>query len=120
MLNRLAMDTAVEAGPEMVSPTYVPDLAHVAFDLLIDAADGLWHLTNPGALSRHGFVRRVAEKAGLDPAAVAALPGDAGFNRALTSERGVLLPPLDSAIDRYVRECEFPWDESDVPAVAAE
>jgi dTDP-4-dehydrorhamnose reductase len=114
------MDGAVKAGPELVSPTYVPDLAHVAFDLLIDGAYGLWHLTNPGALSRHGFIRRVAETAGLDPAAVAPLPGDAALNRALTSERGVLLPPLDSAIDRYLRESEIAWDERDIPAVAAE
>jgi dTDP-4-dehydrorhamnose reductase len=120
ILNELAMDGAVKAGPELVSPTYVPDLAHVAFDLLIDGAYGLWHLTNPGALSRHHFIRRVAEKAGLDPAAVALRPEDGTLNRALTSERGVLLPPLDSAIDRYLRESEIAWDERDIPAVAAE
>jgi dTDP-4-dehydrorhamnose reductase len=119
-LNALARDGAVEIGLEVVSPTYVPDLAHAVLDLLIDGATGLWHVTNPGKLSRHAFVLRLAEDVGMDPGAVAPLSGGPVLNRALTSERGVLLPPLESAIERFVRDSEVDWVGRDSPAVAAE
>src|SRR5947209_16752139 len=38
------------ARDSVVSPTYVPDLAGVCLDLLIDGERGLWHLSNQGAL----------------------------------------------------------------------
>ena len=120
LLNALARDGAVDVGPEVVSPTYVPDLAHAVFDLLIDGASGLWHVTNPGELSRRLFARRVAEGAGFAPGAVGVQPGDAALNRALVSERGILIPPLESAIARFFRDSQFDWREPALPAVAAE
>ena len=101
----------------VVSPTYVPDLVHAALDLLIDGAGGVWHLATPGALTWAELVRRAANLDGLDPRRVAGretrrLGGRAlrPACRALASERGTLLPPLDDALARY-------WEASD-PLVA--
>ena len=56
----------VEAGTDIVSPTYVPDLVHEVLNLLIDGAAGLWHLANPGALSWDDLALRAARLAGYD------------------------------------------------------
>jgi dTDP-4-dehydrorhamnose reductase len=97
------------ASDAVVSPTYVPDLAHAALDLLVDGADGVWHLANPGATTWADFARRGAAAAGLDAGRVDGCPTASlglrarrpGFS-ALTSERALLLPPLENAICRYV------------------
>jgi dTDP-4-dehydrorhamnose reductase len=91
----------------------VPDLAHVALDLLIDGEAGIWHLTSPGEVSWRNLAVNVAERAGLDPRLVlAADENGPRRNTALTSERGVLLPPLDSALGRYFLECQADWSAS--------
>jgi dTDP-4-dehydrorhamnose reductase len=46
--------------------------------------------------------------------------GEAPLNTALTSERGLLLPPLESALDRFFRDSEVDWALPDRAAVAAE
>ncbi len=87
-----------------VSPTYVPDLVHAALDLLVDGETGLWHLANPGDVSWHQFGRLVAEGAGYDPAMVLPTDGEAApASTVMTSERGVLLRPLETAIEDYLR-----------------
>ncbi|HEX4892558.1 MAG TPA: SDR family oxidoreductase [Hyphomicrobiaceae bacterium] len=87
-----------------VSPTYVPDLVDTTLDLLIDQATGIWHVANDGHLTWREFAQRVARVTGLDETLVQ----DAGSNQtgmtAIRSERGVRLPGLDEAIERYVRE----------------
>jgi dTDP-4-dehydrorhamnose reductase len=96
----------------VVSPTYLPDLANAALDLLIDGERGVWHLANAGAVSWAELARRVARAAGHDPALVDALvrarparelPFVAPRPRwsALGSERGTLLPSLDDALARF-------------------
>ena len=87
----------------LVSPTYVPDLCHAALDLLIDGETGLWHLANQGALSWHEFACRLAFGAGYDTARVLPLD-DERADRALTSARGILLRPVDDAINAYLDE----------------
>ncbi|MDQ3744853.1 MAG: SDR family oxidoreductase, partial [Acidobacteriota bacterium] len=99
----------------VVSPTYVPDLAGVCLDLLIDGERGLWHLSNQGALTWAELARRAAVLAGLDAELVEARPSSSlglvaarpRFS-ALASERGLLLPPLESALRRYVCERAAP------------
>jgi dTDP-4-dehydrorhamnose reductase len=49
----------------VVSPTYVPDLAHASLDLLLDGESGLWHLTNEGAMSWYELARHAASACGL-------------------------------------------------------
>lgn len=99
---RVAYDT-------VVSPTYVPDLVNATLDLLVDGERGVWHLANGGALSWFDFARLVADKAGLDssriigvPISELRLPARRPSNSALTSERGILMPKLETAIDAWL------------------
>ena len=111
-LRSLAAAETVEAPDDsVVSPTYVPDLVDAALDLLIDAESGLWHLANAGAASWAELARRAAERAGLDTSAVEGCSSsELGLiarrpaQSALASERGQLLPSLDSALERYFAE----------------
>lgn len=103
-----AGDPVLAAHDQVVSPTYVPDLAHTLLDLLIDREQGVWHLANVGAVSWVDLAREAAERAGLDTSLVLAIAGADLGQRArrpaysvLGSERGVLLPSLESALDRY-------------------
>lgn len=102
------------ADDAIVSPTYVPDLVHIALDLLIDGEAGLWHLANPGAVSWAELALRVAEQARLDATLIQPLPTRAlgllaqrPAYSVLGSERGNLLPCLHQGIDRYLTECEI-------------
>ena len=101
------------AEDQWVSPTYVPDLAHAALDLLVDGESGIWHLSNQGAVSWHRFAQMAAEAAGLDPGLVQGLPTSALGQLArrprysvLTSERALLMPKLEDGLARYVVDCE--------------
>jgi dTDP-4-dehydrorhamnose reductase len=97
----------------VVSPTYVPDLVNACLDLLIDGERGLWHLSNPGALSWAEFARLAARLAGLDESLIEERPSSSlnfaarrPAYSALASERGALLPALEHALSRYVAECD--------------
>ncbi|HEY9697885.1 MAG TPA: family 1 glycosylhydrolase [Trichocoleus sp.] len=101
----------IAASDAIVSPTYVPDLVNTTLDLLIDGESGLWHLANAGAIAWADLARDVATLAGLDSARIHACPAKElnwvaprPIYSALSSERGVLLPSLDGAIDRYLNE----------------
>jgi dTDP-4-dehydrorhamnose reductase len=100
------------AADAMVSPTYVPDLAHATLDLLVDGERGVWHLANPGAVSWAELARTAARLAGADPSLVEArstrdlAPAPRPACSVLGSERGTLLPTLDDALGRYIRERE--------------
>ncbi len=98
---RAGRDWTVPSG--MVSPTYVPDLANAALDLLIDGERGIWHLANQDAVSWLEFVRRGAALAGVDATRLHE-EQVAGRYTVLGSERGALLPPLDDALARYIAE----------------
>ena len=93
-----------------ISPTYVPDLAHAALDLMIDGASGIWHLANRGQVSWHGFAVLLAEAAGLDADAVAVADhGAPSAMTVLTSERGIVMPTLEHGIDRYLHDSQDRW-----------
>lgn len=104
-LSRVSQRHPLQASNDIVSPTYVPDLAHVVLELLIDGGSGIWHLANPGSISWFEFARRTVEAAGYDPRLVEAHGGGSQTNTSLATSRGILLPPLESAIDRYFRDC---------------
>jgi dTDP-4-dehydrorhamnose reductase len=98
------------AHDRAITPTYVPDLCHAVLDLIIDGETGIWHLSNGDAVSWAEFARRVADASDLDPGLVVSVPGDdlgwralRPLNCALVSERGVLMPSLESAIARFAR-----------------
>jgi dTDP-4-dehydrorhamnose reductase len=88
----------------MVSPTYVPDLVHTSLDLLIDRATGVWHLANQGVISWHELAVRAASAAGIDARSLVRAENVQASATALSSERGVLLPPLEGALHRYARD----------------
>ena len=106
-LERLRADRRFVADAETtVSPTYVPDLVHATLDLLVDGESGLWHLANDGAVTWFEFARRAAAAAGADerlvePAPAQSLPAPRPRYSVLGSERALLLPPLDDALERY-------------------
>jgi dTDP-4-dehydrorhamnose reductase len=96
----------------IVSPTYLPDLVNASLDLMIDDEQGLWHLTNGGALSWVEFARMAAKRLNLKASLIVRRSAsEMGYvalrpkNSALTSERAQLLPELGNALDRYIREC---------------
>ncbi|HEY0406716.1 MAG TPA: sugar nucleotide-binding protein, partial [Pyrinomonadaceae bacterium] len=118
----------VAASDAVVSPTYVPDLVNASLDLLIDDERGLWHLSNNGALTWAELARRVATLAGLNPQNVLARPtaqlhyaAPRPLYSVLGSERGRLLPTLEDAIARYLREPEAQLEQrpQDKKAMAA-
>ena len=110
-LRDLAAGLKVEVSDEAhVSPTYVPDLANAVLDLLIDRAGGIWHLANRGAISWYEFAARAARQAGVDTSALVRTRGGGRGITALATERGLLLPGIDHAIERYLRENTQAWD----------
>lgn len=120
-LNRLSRGFGVEARADVVSPTYVPDLVHVTLDLLIDNERGVWHLANPGEVSWRALAEDLAVRSGFDPALVEGGKVETTLNTALTSERGILLPSLESALDRFFRDSEIEWTlNPEIMSVAAE
>lgn len=120
VLNTLSSGNVVEAGHDVVSPTYVPDLVHAALDLLIDGGTGVWHVTNPGEISWRQLAERIARLGGFGAELVGGTADGEALNTALASERGILLPPLDSALERFFRDSEVDWAASDALSVAAE
>jgi dTDP-4-dehydrorhamnose reductase len=112
VLRELAQGRHVEATDQMlVSPTYVPDLVHATLDLLVDDATGIWHLANRGSISWHDLALQVAREAGVDTASLVKVSGGRSGMTSRATERGLILPPLDSAIERFVRECGVAWQE---------
>ncbi len=105
VLASLAAGHTIKASADVVSPTYTPDLVHVVLDLLIDGATGIWHLPSPGALSWIDFASAVARQAELDPELITNVDGPKR-NISLTSERGLLLPPLETTVERFVSTAE--------------
>ncbi len=98
----------------IVSPTYVPDLVNASLDLLIDGESGLWHLSNPSELSWADFATMAAKAHGLEtryirPCTAQEISMAAirpGYS-VLGSERGILLPALEHALERYLSEASL-------------
>lgn len=90
----------------IVSPTYVPDLVHATLDLLLDEEKGIWHLSNEGALSWHDFAQQFLDRAQIDSRQLRARSGAEPRDTSLASSRGMLLRPLERAIDDFVSHSE--------------
>jgi dTDP-4-dehydrorhamnose reductase len=101
------------AHDAIVSPTYIPDLVHACLDLLIDGEHGLWHVANKGQISWAALAHETASLAKIDSDSLEScelaelrLPATRPRFSVLTSERAVLLPTLENAMERFVRDCE--------------
>ena len=99
-------DRIAASGNTIVSPTYLPDLVHTVLDLLLDEEKGIWHLTNQGAISWHDLAAEIADRAKLDRRRIILPERDVPVNTSLTSDRGLLLRPLSSALDDFMRYAE--------------
>ena len=112
VINTLSENNNFVAAEDIfISPAYVPDLVNASLDLLIDNEKGIWHLTNKGEISWSDFAKKVSDKAGLnidlvDPQPLHLLNWRAQRPKysVLTSEKGIILPSLDNALNRYLRE----------------
>jgi dTDP-4-dehydrorhamnose reductase len=97
------------ANDVSITPTYVPDLVNTALDLLLDEERGIWHLTNEGTCTWAELARQAVAAAGLDTACIVPQPVAAfgwaavrpSFS-ALGSQQGVLLPSIESGLQRYL------------------
>ena len=110
VLDTLARGAPYTAASDLtVSPTYVPDLVHACLDLIIDREAGVWHLTNGTALTWVELAGKAALLADIDTsrleerrAADFHFQARRPYYSALGSKRGILLPPLDNAIARFI------------------
>jgi dTDP-4-dehydrorhamnose reductase len=119
ILNTLSSGERVEASVDVVSPTYVPDLVNTSLDLLIDGGTGIWHMANIGETSWRDLAAMAAERAGFNPELVTDADDMPGLNTALSTERGILMPRLESALDRFFIDSEVEWSD-EVMKTAAE
>jgi dTDP-4-dehydrorhamnose reductase len=94
-----------------ISPSYVPDLVNTALDLLLDEAEGIWHLACRDGCTWAELARLAARKVGLSeefiiPRSVAELGLAAPRPRQsmLTSEKGMIQPSIDDALERCLAE----------------
>lgn len=94
-----------------ISPTYIPDLVNTSLDLLLDGETGIWHLANKGEVSWSELAQMSASLAGIQANSLIscsgielALSATRPEYSVLRSERGQLLPTLDSALSRYFNE----------------
>ena len=66
MINAAKADKPLKVVADQIgSPTFTHDLADATLDLLEHDAAGVWHLTNAGSVSWHGFTAAILEEFGL-------------------------------------------------------
>ena len=97
----------------IISPTYVPDLAHTSLDLLIDEASGICNISNKGSISWAMLASEIAKRSGYDPKYFKPLtlsemnfPASRPAYSVLDTEKGYELPSLEHALDMFFREQE--------------
>ncbi|MBA2466028.1 MAG: sugar nucleotide-binding protein [Sphingomonas sp.] len=95
-------EDVVACDKTIVSPTYVPDLVHASLDLMLDEEKGIWHLTNQGAVSWHELACEIADLAKVEGGRVIRAKGTSKADTSLSSNRGLMLRPLDEALGDWV------------------
>lgn len=106
-------ETFTAATDALISPTYVPDLVHTTLNLMLDGEKGIWHLANQGQTTWAEFAQRAAEILQL-PTLTLERKKVVDFNfsaqrpayTVLGSARGSIMPTLEDALQRFVRESE--------------
>lgn len=99
------------ASDVLISPTYVPDLVHATLDLVIDDEKDIWHIANKGAISWAELAQEAAKQFDLNadlinsvPIAGMNLQAQRPKNSVLSSEKGIILPNINNALERYFDE----------------
>ncbi|HYH00575.1 MAG TPA: sugar nucleotide-binding protein [Terriglobales bacterium] len=119
-LRNIAAGREFHAAPDaIVSPTYVPDLINASLDLLIDGAEGIWHLANAGALSWMSLAITAAEMKGFRSELVVprstsefGWPAQRPVYSVLGSENASIMPSVVDALSRYAHECVIKPEET--------
>jgi dTDP-4-dehydrorhamnose reductase len=100
--------TFTAAADVTISPTYLPDIADVTLDLLMDRERGVWHLAT-GSVIWSDLVREAVDGARLDSRKILEVPSaELGWKArrplqsVLHSTRGCLMPSLDKALGCYL------------------
>ena len=109
------------ANDVLISPTYIPDLVNTSLDLLLDDEYGIWHLANKGEITWASLAMQVAKRGGFDMKLINPAPLSE-FNYAakrpvysvLGSEKGLLMPEINDALDRYFFERQVSDDSNDI------
>lgn len=109
VINALEQQQAYHAVKDViVSPTYVPDLVNTSLDLLIDEANGIWHLSNTGSVTWADFAIEIARLSGHSQNKILPIMAEEmewkakrPFYSVLESEKGIKLPCLDDAVNRF-------------------
>ncbi|MGV3587619.1 MAG: family 1 glycosylhydrolase [Adhaeribacter sp.] len=116
-------NTFTAAKNVSITPTYVPDLVNVSLDLLIDDAQGIWHLANKGVYTWAELARQAAAIAKLDNinlqevnVADMHLPAYRPLNTALTSTKADLMPTVEDALYRCVQEIMMQMQQENINA----
>jgi dTDP-4-dehydrorhamnose reductase len=97
------------ANDVFVSPTYVPDLINISLDLMLDNEKGIYHVANMARITWADLAYKIADMAGLDssyikpvPANTLSLKAKRPKNNVLQSEKGIVMPSLEVALQRYL------------------
>ena len=102
------------ANDVVISPTYVPDLANTSLDLLLDNEKDIFHVANEGEITWAELATTVAKKLNLNTALIQAKPLHEFYLAAkrplysvLKSEKGIRLPALNDALERFYSEIKY-------------
>jgi dTDP-4-dehydrorhamnose reductase len=119
-----ADETHLVPNDLVITPTYVPDLAHATLDLLLDNESGIWHMSHGTALTWVELIQQAAERLGIRSDALMACPATQmpsatprPRQSALASERGWIMPSLEHALDRYAAMMADEFSGKDVASV---
>ncbi|MDQ4140888.1 MAG: NAD(P)-dependent oxidoreductase, partial [Bacteroidota bacterium] len=92
-----------------IAATYIPDLVQNSLDLLIDQANGIWHLTNSGSFTWAELAETIADIALLkdvqiesQPVSTFNLPAYRPKNTVLESTKSYIMPSVESALQRCI------------------
>ncbi|MDB5014577.1 MAG: dTDP-4-dehydrorhamnose reductase, partial [Daejeonella sp.] len=109
VLNTLKKGKQFQAiGDVLISPTYIPDLVNASLNLLLDNESGIWHLSNEVVISWADLALDVALRGKFSLKHIESVSiNDMNYRAirprysALKSEKGMQLPSLEDALNRY-------------------
>jgi dTDP-4-dehydrorhamnose reductase len=101
------------ANDVWVSPTYVPDLINESLDLMLDNEIGIYHVANVGRITWADLAFKLSKMTGLNDSLIKAVPvaelslkAKRPKNAVLASEKGIVMPALETALQRYMEATE--------------
>ncbi len=95
----------------VISPTYLPDLIDTTLDLLTNKESGIWHISNDGEVTPQEFALTIIAQFQPDytPDFIKVDKHDKAPRptySVIKSNRGIILPSLTNAIERFVDSME--------------